>query len=299
MVLVLFAAYGQPSIAVAPRPLVPVCVASGAGTRPTMGGTMLDPRSTVTLPAGGEMPLLGFGTWRLAGRSAYEAVRRALAVGYRHIDTATMYGNEEEIGRAVRDSGVPRAEIFLTTKLPPGDFGRERATIEASLAALHTDYVDLWLIHWPPPDADTDLVAWQAFQAARDAGLTRAIGVSNYDLDRIDALTTATGEAPAVNQFRCSPSLYDPRLLTGHRTRGVVAEGYSPFRSTDLADPVLVEIAATHGVTPAQVVLRWHLEHGIVVIPKSVDPDRISINSDIFGFSLDPTELARIDGMAG
>ncbi|HEY0700943.1 MAG TPA: aldo/keto reductase [Micromonospora sp.] len=250
----------------------------------------------VPLPGGGRMPLLGFGTWRLSGESGYQAVRTALDAGYRHIDTATMYGNEREVGRAVRDSGVPRDEVFVTTKLPPERAGREQETIEASLAALGLEQVDLWLVHWPPgdgPGVDT----WRRFLALRDAGLTRAVGVSNYSTGQIDALVEATGQPPAVNQIRWSPSLYDRRRLVEHRERGVVLEGYSPFRSTDLDDPVLVGIARAHGVSPAQVVLRWHIEHGIVVIPKSATPERIRTNADVFGFTLDAAEMALIDAL--
>jgi diketogulonate reductase-like aldo/keto reductase len=251
---------------------------------------------TVNLPGGGSMPLLGFGTWQISGREAYEAVKHALAVGYRHIDTATMYANEDQVGRALRDSGLPRGEVFVTTKLPPRRANRARRTIEESLRALGTDYVDLWLIHWPPggkASADT----WAELIAIRDAGLARAVGVSNYSTGQIDELIEASGEAPAVNQIRWSPQLYDAATVREHRERGVVLEGYSPFRAGNLRDPVLAEIAAAHGVTPAQVVLRWHLEHGIVAIPKSARPERIESNFDIFGFSLSPDEVARIDAL--
>jgi diketogulonate reductase-like aldo/keto reductase len=242
------------------------------------------------------MPLVGFGTWQLRGESGYRAVRQALEVGYRHIDTATMYGNEAEVGRAVRDSGVPRTEVFLTTKLLPGDAGRERAVIEASLAALGTEYVDLWLIH-SPPSRQAGLATWREFRAVRDAGLARAVGVSNYRLDQLDRLTEATGEAPAVNQVPWSPGRHDPAELAGHRQRQVVLEGYSPLKGARLGDPVLAGIARRHGVSAAQVVLRWHLEHQIPVIPKSADPDRIAANFDLFGFALDADEVAQIDAL--
>jgi 2,5-diketo-D-gluconate reductase A len=252
----------------------------------------------VTLPRDVRMPLLGFGTWQASGRKAYESVRQALEVGYRHIDTATLYANEKEVGRAVRDSGVPRADIFITTKLPPERAGRERQTIDASLAALDTDYVDLWLIHWPP-SRGAGVEIWREFLAVRDEGLARAVGVSNYSIRQIDELTGATGEAPAVNQIRWSPSLYDPGRLAAHRERGVAVEGYSPFKSTDLNDPVLARIAAAHRVTAPQVVLRWHIDHGVVVIPKSVTPERIRANFDVFGFSLSEDELRQIDALGG
>ena len=206
-----------------------------------------------------------------------------------------MYGNEAEIGRALRDSGVDRHEVFLTTKLPAGNAGRERETLAASLRGLGTDYVDLWLVHWPPRGGARPMT-WREFLAVRDEGLTRAVGVSNYSIAQIDELVGATGQVPAVNQIPWSPRKHDPGLLAAHRDRGVAVEGYSPLKGTDLSDPVLAEIASKHAVTPAQVVLRWHIEHGIVVIPKSEQRERIESNFDLFGFSLDPGEMARIEG---
>jgi len=249
----------------------------------------------MTLAGGVAMPAVGLGTWRLRVRQAYESVRFALETGYRHIDTATLYGNEAEIGRALHDSGVDRREVFVTTKLPAGNVGRERETLAASLRALGTGYVDLWLVHWPPRGSARPRT-WREFVAARDEGLTRAVGVSNYGIGQIDELVDATGQAPAVNQIPWSPRRHDPALLAAHRARGVVVEGYSPLKGTDLRAKVLVEIATKHAVTPAQVVLRWHVEHGIVVIPKSQQRARIASNLDLFGFSLEPSEIARIDG---
>ena len=243
------------------------------------------------------MPLLGFGTWQLRGAAAYEAVRDALVAGYRHIDTATMYGNEAEVGRALRDSGVPRDEIFVTTKLPPERAGKERGTLDASLRALGLDAIDLWLIHWPP-SRGRSVGVWRQFLAARDEGRVRAVGVSNYGIGEIDELTSATGETPAVNQIRFGPSLYDPKLVAQHRERGVVVEGYSPFKTTNLHHPVLTRIAAAHGVDPARVVLRWHVQHEIVVIPKSKTPERIAANARIDGFTLTDEEMADIDGLS-
>jgi diketogulonate reductase-like aldo/keto reductase len=243
------------------------------------------------------MPLLGLGTWQMTGGRCQAAVRAALEVGYRHLDTATIYGNEREVGRAVRDSGVPREQVFVTTKLPPGDAGRERRTLTGSLRALGMDQVDLWLVHWPPR-ARALVPTWEALLAARDQGLARAVGVSNYSLAQLDQLIDATGQAPQVNQIPWAPALHDPAVLDGHRRRGVVLEGYSPFKNTDLGHPVLAEVAARHRVTPAQVVVRWHLDHQVVVIPKSADPGRIAANFDVFGFSLDAEELARIEGLA-
>jgi 2,5-diketo-D-gluconate reductase A len=251
----------------------------------------------LSLGHGAEMPLLGFGTWQIRGEKAYEAVRDALEAGYRHIDTATMYGNEAEVGRALRDSGVPRDEVFVTTKLPPERAGRERETLDASLRALGVDAVDLWLIHWPPRRRSVPV--WERFVEARNAGRARAIGVSNYGVGEIDELSSATGVTPAVNQIRFGPRLYDPKLIAQHRERGVVVEGYSPFKTTNLHDEVLTRIAAAHGVDPARVVLRWHVQHEIVVIPKSADPERIATNAAIDGFSLTDEEMAAVDRLGG
>jgi len=271
---------------------------------------------SVDLGHGVSMPMIGFGTWQLQGQLAYEATRHALQVGYRHIDTATIYRNEGQVGRAIADSGVDRADLFVTTKLPPGSAGRTRATIEASLKALGTDYVDLWLVHWPPRDRIL-VPLWRDFLAARDDGLTRAIGVSNYSIRQIDELTAATneegrargnggreppvrgrgGREAAVNQISWSPSRYDAALLAAHNERGVALEGYSPLKGTRLRDRTLAGIAARYGVTPAQVVLRWHIDTGVIVIPKSAHAERIEQNFDIFGFSLTPEEITRISNL--
>jgi 2,5-diketo-D-gluconate reductase A len=251
----------------------------------------------VALDPGGAMPLVGLGTWQMTGARCQAAVRAALEVGYRHIDTATMYGNEREVGRAVRDSGVPREQVFVTTKLPPGAAGRERRTLDGSLRALGMDHVDLWLVHWPPRGRGL-VSTWRELLAARDRGLARAVGVSNYSLAQLDELTAAAGATPQVNQIPWAPTRYDPVLLAEHRRRGVALEGYSPFKNTDLRHPLLVEVATRHGVTPAQVVVRWHVDHQVVVIPKSATPERIATNFDVLGFSLSEEELARIDGLS-
>jgi 2,5-diketo-D-gluconate reductase A len=252
-----------------------------------------------TVPLGPDMamPLLGLGTWQMRGSECRRAVQCAIEFGYRHLDTATMYRNEGDIGKAIRESGVPRDELFITTKLAPNDAGRERRTLEGSLRALGTDYVDLWLIHWPP-SGRAGPQAWKEFLALRNEGKTRAVGVSNYRIGQIDELTRTSGETPQVNQIRWGPSLYDADEVAEHRRRGVVVEGYSPFKTTDLGHPVLTDIADRHDVTPAQVVVRWHIDHEVVVIPKSVSPERIAANFDVFGFSLDEAELRRIDALS-
>ncbi len=250
----------------------------------------------VDLGGGVAMPMVGFGTWQLQGQMAYEATRHALQVGYRHIDTATMYRNEEQIGRAIADSGLDRADLFVTTKLPPGNAGRVPATIAESLKALRTDYVDLWLVHWPPRSRNL-VPLWQDFLAVRDEGLTRSVGVSNYSVRQIVDLIKETGEEPAVNQIPWSPARYDEALLAAHAERGVAVEGYSPLKGTRLRDRTLAEIAASCGVTPAQVVLRWHLEIGVIVIPKASRPEHIEQNFDLFSFSLTPEEVVLINGL--
>jgi diketogulonate reductase-like aldo/keto reductase len=251
----------------------------------------------VDLGRGVTMPMVGFGTWQLQGQQGYQAIRHALQVGYRHIDTATMYRNEDQVGRAMADSGLDRSDIFVTTKLQPGNAGRARAILAESLRALGTGYVDLWLVHWPPRGQASPRL-WREFLAVRDEGLCRAVGVSNYSVTEIDDLIEATGERPAVNQIPWSLPQYDPALLAALAQRGVAVEGYSSLKGTRLRNPVLAGIASSHGVTPAQVVLRWHLELGITVIPKSARPERIESNLDLFGFSLTPEEMARLSHLA-
>ncbi|MFC9836361.1 aldo/keto reductase [Rhodococcus sp. NPDC127530] len=229
---------------------------------------------TIPLNSGTTMPVLGLGTWETSGEGTYHAVRLALDLGYRHLDTATFFGNEAPVGRAVRNSGIDRAEIFVTTKMPPADAGRERQTLQQSLRESGLDYFDLWLVHWPPGGA-ARAATWEKFIDARRGGAVHAIGVSNYSLAQIDELSAATGVTP---------------------------EGWAPLKSTDLAAAVLTDIADRHGVTAAQVVLRWHIQHDVVVIPKSTSPQRLALNIDVFGFGfgfrLSPSEMTAIDTIA-
>lgn len=252
---------------------------------------------TVKLAGGDALPMVGFGTWQLKSKTAYESVRAALDVGYRHIDTATLYKNEADVGRAVKDSGLDREQVFITTKLRPQDARHARRTLESSLRLLDTDYVDLWLIHWPT-GRDEFISTWQELLAAKDAGLARNVGVSNYSPAQIDMLTDATGRQPSVNQIPWSPAQHDPALLDEHRRRGIVVEGYSGLKNTDLRDPVITEIAQRYGATPAQVVLRWHLEHGIVILPRSSRREHIAANFDLDGIALTKEEVAAIDSLA-
>ncbi|MBA2389764.1 MAG: aldo/keto reductase [Geodermatophilaceae bacterium] len=252
------------------------------------------PATDIALPVG-RIPRVGLGTWQLRGSAARTAAEAALQVGYRHIDTATMYQNEAEIGAALTASGLARDEVFLTTKIPAERISDARRVLEDSLSALGVDTVDLWLAHWPPPDI---VGAWQAMRKLRDEGLARAIGVSNFDPAQIDELITATGEAPALNQIRWSPSDFDSSRLEHSRSRGVVLEGYSAFKSGALTSPAVVDIARSLDRTPAQVVLRWHIEHDVVVIPKSSKPERLASNFDVFDFGLSADQVARIDALA-
>ncbi|WP_396445553.1 aldo/keto reductase [Actinomadura sp.] len=252
---------------------------------------------TVDLAGGTALPLIGFGTWQLRPKAAYESVRAALEIGYRHVDTATLYKNEADVGRAVKDSGLDREQVFITTKLRPQDARHARRTLESSLRLLDTDYVDLWLIHWPT-GRDEFISTWQELLAAKDAGLARNVGVSNYSPAQIDMLTDATGRQPSVNQIPWSPAQHDPALLDEHRRRGIVVEGYSGLKNTDLRDPVITEIAQRYGATPAQVVLRWHLEHGIVILPRSSRREHIAANFDLDGIALTKEDVAAIDSLA-
>ncbi len=243
------------------------------------------------------MPLLGFGTWQLKGEEAMRATAAALECGYRHLDTATVYRNEREVGRAIRESGVRRDDLFVTTKLPPRS-GKELDTLRESLDQLDTDRVDLWLIHWTP-DEGVGADLWRAFASARDQGLARDVGVSNYSLAQIDELVEQTGLTPAVNQIEWSPLLFSGATLRSHRDRGIVLEGYSALKGGALDHPVVTEIAERLDKTPAQVIIRWHLEHDVVVIPKSRDRARIRANADVAGFSLGADDIDALDALGG
>ncbi len=262
---------------------------------PTASGRF--PDMHVELASGAAMPLLGFGTWQIKGDDAVRATRAALDVGYRHLDTATVYGNEAQVGLALQDSGVTRDDVFVTTKFPPDRVGDELATLRTSLDLLQTDYVDLWLIHWTPSDGVGTNI-WEAFVDAQEQKLVRDIGVSNYSVDQIDQLASATGVTPAVNQIEWSPRLFDAGLIKEHRARGIALEGYSGLRGGVLEDPAVVDVARRTGHTPAQVVIRWHLQHGIVTIPKSSRPDRIAANADVGGFDLSDEDMATLDALS-
>ena len=258
------------------------------------GDTPRFPQQSADLPGGGRIPLLGFGTWQLKGDDALTATQVALEAGYRHLDTATIYGNQTEVGEALRRSGVPRDEVFLTTKCPPARAGHELDALHESLEQLGVDRVDLWLVHWPAPGPATHGM-WRAFVQARTEGLATDIGVSNFDVDLLDEVAADTGVVPAVNQVEWSPYLFDADVLAAHQERGVVLEGYSALRGGTLADPVVGAIAERLGRTPAQVIVRWHLQHQTVVIPKSRESERVRSNADVAGFELSAEDMAELD----
>ncbi len=253
----------------------------------------------VTLNNGLVMPQLGYGVFKVPEQEVYEAVREALRVGYRSIDTAMIYENEAGVGRALKDSGIPREDIFLTTKVWNKDQGYERtlAAFETSLQKLGVDYVDLYLIHWPMPDEDLYMDTWRALEQLYRDGKAKAIGVSNFHIPHLTRVLEEGTVVPAVNQIELHPFLSQEAIRTFCQKNGIVVEAWSPLmKGRDaLTDPVITDIAARHGKTPAQVVLRWHLQHDIIAIPKSVTPSRIQENLDIFDFVLSPDDMRQID----
>jgi 2,5-diketo-D-gluconate reductase A len=259
--------------------------------------TPINHKESLPLSGGGEIPLIGFGTWELVGDEAYDGVRAAIEIGYRHIDTATGYSNEDRVGAAVRDSELAREQVFITTKCPPERAGHELETLEGSLSLLGMDFVDLWLVHWPP-GGKARPETWEQFIVAQQQGKARAIGVSNYSIAQVDELIAATGHAPALNQIPWSPFSYDPGKVAALSQREVLLEGYSPLNKSSLDNPQLVDIATAHGKTPAQVILRWHLEHKFIVIPRSARRSRIEENFNLYDFELAEDEVSRLDSLA-
>jgi diketogulonate reductase-like aldo/keto reductase len=265
----------------------------------SMARTDWNLRSTLKLRDGVEMPILGLGVWQApAGEETRRAVLAALAAGYRHVDTARAYRNEADVGAAIRESGVPRREVFVTTKLWNADHGYDKAlrAIDRSLETLGVEQVDLYLVHWPVEGLRHD--TWRAMEAILAAGKTRSIGVSNYTVRHLDELLGRAKVPPSVNQVEFSPFLHQRALLEKCRSSGIQLEAYSPLvRGHKMDDPTIVRIARKHGRTPAQVLLRWGIQHELVVIPKSVRPERIRENADLFGFALDGEDLAALDGL--
>jgi 2,5-diketo-D-gluconate reductase A len=244
------------------------------------------------------IPQFGLGVFQVPPEDTVENVTTAIEAGYRHIDTAKGYGNEAEVGQAVRASGLPREAFFITTKLGNDDHGDAVGALKASLGRLEMDHVDLYLIHWPMPAQDRYVEAWQGLIEAREQGLVRAIGVSNFQPAHLRRIVDETGVTPAVNQIELHPLLTQPGLRREHADRGIVTEAWSPLaQGAALTEKPVEEIAAEHNRTPAQVVLRWHIQLGNVVFPKSMTPARIEQNIDIFDFELSGDEMERIEAL--
>ena len=253
----------------------------------------------IELNDGNRIPQLGLGTWPLDDEQVAAAVVHAVEAGYRHIDTAVKYGNERGVGNGIRASGVDRSELFITTKLD-GEFqGHDRAVagLEGSLKRLGLDYVDLLLIHWPLPGRDQYVSTWQTFERLQAEGKVRSIGVSNFKPAHLERLMAETDVVPAVNQIQLSPAITRTAEREFHARHGIVTESYSPLGGSGaglLGAPVLSQLAEKHGKTPGQLVLRWHIQNGLVTIPKTASPERMAENMDVFDFALDPQDLAEL-----
>ena len=251
----------------------------------------------LTLNDGSTIPQIGLGTYQAAGDETARMVETAIGIGYRHIDTAMIYRNEAGVGAGMRASGVPRDQIFVTTKVWNTDQGHDAAlaACAASLDRMGLDHVDLYLIHWPVPARDLYVDTWRALIRLREEGRVRAIGVSNFNPDHLDRLIAETGVVPVVNQVECHPAFQQRALRAADAERGIATQSWSPLgQGALLGDPMLRAIAEKHGRTPAQVILRWHVQQGLIVIPKTMSAARMRENFDLFGFALDEDDMARI-----
>lgn len=250
---------------------------------------------------GTSIPQLGLGTYRLDDDDAYRVTSQALEFGYRHIDTATIYKNERGVGKAIRESGIPRDDLFITTKLWNGDQPKARDAISSSLDRLNLEHVDLYLIHWPAPERGTYVEAWRALEELKADGLTTSIGVSNFLPEHLDALAVVSDTVPVLNQVELHPLLQQTELRLAHAQRGIATESWGPLGhgSVDLAKeaPLLDVIAETHEKSPAQVVLRWHIQEGLIVFPKTSHKERLAENMSIFDFELSELEMDGIRGL--
>ncbi len=252
----------------------------------------------MTLSDGELIPQLGFGVFQVPPKDTTEAVTRALAAGYRHIDTAAAYRNEAGVGQAIHASGLDRDEVFVTTKCFNDNHGHAEAkrALKASLHQLEMEHVDLYLIHWPVPSQDKYVETWQGFIELQQEGLVRSIGVSNFQPAHLERIISETGVKPTVNQVELHPRFQQIGLRREHQELGIVTEAWSPLaQGRVLDDPTITTIAQAHGKTPGQVVIRWHLQLGNVVIPKSVTPERIIENFDVIDFTLSAKEMTAID----
>ncbi|HEX4428640.1 MAG TPA: aldo/keto reductase [Frankiaceae bacterium] len=263
----------------------------------------MPPIPTLTLNNGHTIPQLGFGVFQVPPDQVIEPVETALEAGYRLIDTAAAYGNEDGVGKALANSGIDRDELFVTTKLWNNDHGFDQAlrAIDTSLSKLGLDFVDLYLIHWPMPSQDQFVETWQALEKIYAEGRARSIGVSNFSVHFLNRLRSETTIVPAVNQIELHPRFPQDELRAYHQEHQIATEAWSPIGQGQglLDDPILKSIADAHGKSPAQAVLRWHLQLGNIVIPKSVTPQRIRENLDVFDFELDDGEMALLSSMSG
>ncbi len=260
----------------------------------------MDAVPTVRLNNGVEIPQLGFGVFQVPPKETVESVTTALRVGYRHIDTAEMYGNEKQVGEAIARSGLDRSEVFVTSKLNNGAhaFDAALAAFDGTLKALGSDIIDLFLIHWPLPTVSDFLETWQAMERIYRDGRARAIGVSNFQADHLRRLEIESEVTPAVNQIELHPYLTQERLRAFNNGNAIATEAWSPIaQGAVLRDPVITELAASYERTPAQIVLRWHIQLGNIVFPKSVTPERIAENFDLFGFELAAQDMGRISAL--
>lgn len=252
----------------------------------------------LSLHDGVEIPQLGFGTWQIVGEETQERVEEALGVGYRHLDTAAAYGNEAGVGAAIAATGVRREDVFVTTKLWNSEQGYDSTlrAFEKSLERLGTGYVDLYLIHWPLPGRDLFLETWRAFARIKEEGGTRSIGVSNFRVEDLERLEQEAEQLPTVNQIELHPRFQQSELRAWHSDHEIVTEAWSPLAQGDLLkDGTIETVAAHHDRTPAQVILRWHLQIGNVVIPKSSTPERIRENFEVFDFTLSEDDMAALE----
>lgn len=256
---------------------------------------------TIDLNDGRAIPQLGLGIYAMKGEEGVDAIDAGIDNGYRLLDTAVNYENEREVGQAIVNNGIPREELFVTSKIPGRHhgFGEAIASTEESLARLGLDYLDLHLIHWPNPSVGKYVETWEGLIELRERGLVKSIGVSNFTAEMLTELTEKTGVTPAVNQVELHPYFPQTELVAFHKSIGVQTESWSPlYRDQGLFDETpIAEAAAAHGVTPAQVVLRWHIEIGSIPIPKSANFDRQRSNADVFDFALTPAEVAAISGL--
>ncbi len=246
---------------------------------------------------GTEIPVLGLGVWKMAeGGETERAVHAALEAGYRHIDTAKLYGNERSVGKAVRESGIPREDIFVTTKLWPTDFLNPERGFRTSFEKLDLEYIDLYLVHWPVPFMSQKI--WKTLEGVYEKGLVRAIGVSNYSVGDIEKLEKYARIKPMVNQVEFSPGIHDLELLKYCQEKNIVVEAYSPLGQGKLTShEAVLAIAKKYGKTPAQILIRWALQHGTVPLPKSSNKERIIENTNVFDFALDPADIARLNAL--